>query len=697
MASLSFATRLLGFVVLAVLVNVLAAVALTDLGISGFAILGVGTGDAIAILIAASGLVAVSLYLAFPRSNVGSVAASLSILLFLILAAWGLGFISSGVALVATSMLGLIGDFVFLLWFLFRVHRLPLSFMGMGELKSVPAVPIRLSELPGTALKLYKRSQQIEPAKQGFSTIFTLGEGTSKEKKASGYTFMYGAGESRSLDLPEQFAMGWTTFGGIAQRAAPLLPLWASALTDPVTATEQFWPTIAKYNLPFNLLPLERVSAARAGQFRKELGAHWTSQMEGLLNAGNLYVIDMTIFKTVTPPDAEFPRFTPWTLTFLEFNSIKKTFTPFLIRVCNAETTQYFTNTPATGSTWLYALQAAKTGITVWGIWMGHVYHFHIVTAAMQMTMFQHLAPLHPVRQIFGRQSDYLIGFDEFLLLEWTISPPTSIDISEELIRLMNTYSMGRAFFDDDPHNTLDRLGLKADDFTTLPVGDPARVEWDRYPVVHYLLKLWDATSTYVSATVEAMYPSDHSVAHDASLQLWIKTSGEPNQGNVRGLPAMNTRAALTSVLTSLVYRVTAHGSSRMEPVANPALTFISNFPPCLEISRTPDPNSMLTTRELLAFLPKTGSMGAMAAFLFTFIYSPPYIPFIPIAGIEADLSYRGPAKAACDKALIQYRREVQAFIEFFAADSNFQNLPANMNFQVGPAQIHQWELNIET
>ena len=256
---------------------------------------------------------------------------------------------------------------------------------------------------------------------------------------------------------------------------------------------------------------------------------------------------------------------------------------------------------------------------------------------------------------------------------------------------------MGRTFFDDDPPNTLDRLGLKVDDFTTLPVGDPARVEWDRYPVVRYLLKLWDATSTYVGAVVEAMYSSDHSVAHDASLHRWIKASGEPAAGNVRGLPAMHTRADLTSVLTSLVYRVTAHGASRMEPVANPALTFMANFPPCLEISRVPDPNSLLTTRELLGFLPKTGSMGAMATFLFIFIYSPPYIPFIPLAGIDADLSFRGPAKAACDKALIQYRREVQAFIEFFAADSNFQNLPANMNFHSGPAQIHQWELNIET
>jgi hypothetical protein len=148
--------------------------------------------------------------------------------------------------------------------------------------------------------------------------------------------------------------------------------------------------------------------------------------------------------------------------------------------------------------------------------------------------------------------------------------------------------------------------------------------------------------------------------------------------------------------LTSLIYRITAHGASRMEQVANPALTFMSNFPACFEDSRIPDPNSQLTTRELLAFLPKTGTMGAMATFLFTFIYSPPYIPFIPVAGVQAELSFHGPAAGVCNDALIQYRRHLLAFMELYATDSNFQNLPAQMNFQVTPAQIHQWELNIE-
>jgi hypothetical protein len=491
--------------------------------------------------------------------------------------------------------------------------------------------------------------------------------------------------------------MGWTTFGGIDQSAAPLIPRWSASLTDANAATALFWPTIAKYNLAFNLIPLEKVSATRAAQFKSELGAYWTSQMDDLLGAGRLYAIDMTLFSKLAPPDTAAPRFTPSTLTFLEFEPIQKTFTPFLIQVSNGAITQYFTNTYAAASTWLYALQAVKTSITVWGIWLGHVYHFHIVTSAMQMTMFQYLGSSHPVHQLFGRQSQYVIGFDEFLLIDWAIGPPTSIGNSADFLRLLDNYAAGRTFFADDPLTTLQTLGLNVDDFTTLPAGDPNRVEWDLYPVARYLLALWNSTSTYVGSVITASYADDNRVAGDGALQRWGKASADPRQGNVRGLPALTTRASLIRVLTSLIFRVTAHGASRMEEIANPALTFMSNFPACLEDSRIPDPDSQLTTRELLAFLPKTGTMGAMATFLFTFVYSPPYIPFIPVAGVEAELPFRGPASAACNNALIQYRRDLLAFMELYAADSNHQNQPAQMNFQVTPAQIHQWELSIET
>ena len=119
----------------------------------------------------------------------------------------------------------------------------------------------------------------------------------------------------------------------------------------------------------------------------------------------------MTIFSR-SPSDTAQPRFTPSTLTFLEFEPAQKTFTPFLIQVSNGATTRHFTNTPATASTWLYALQAVKVSLTVWGIWLGHVYHLHLVTAAMQMTMF-HTAFLLPIYHLFGGNR-LLDGFEIF-------------------------------------------------------------------------------------------------------------------------------------------------------------------------------------------------------------------------------------------------------------------------------------------
>jgi Lipoxygenase len=585
-----------------------------------------------------------------------------------------------------------------LYWLVFRVHRLPLSLIGLSGATNLPAIPIWLSELPSTVLGLLGRSKQLEQAVNGLSTRWTIGEVSE-----NAYTFMgmeYAGASGRSVDprtrlaleRPDQFAMGWTTLGGVQANATrDWLAEFAGALADPAEATKAFWPTIARFGLAYNLIILRRVGPDDA-QFKAALGADWTPRMESVWQAGNLYVIDMTLFAKFPANVANFtPRFTPGTLTLLERDPAARALAPFTVRVSDSsgKTVQYADRDPA----WPYALQAAKTSVAVWGIWLGHVYHFHIVTAAMQMTMFQLLRPAHPVRQAFGRQSDYLIGFDQFLLLDWSIAPPTSFTSSRQFLALCDTFAIGRNFFDDDPRDTIARLGLRREDFTRT-------ADWDEYPVVRDLLTLYDITAKYVGTVVAAFYPDDASVAGDDALHRWIAASGARDGGNVRGLPAMTTQAALKRVLTSLIYRVTAHGSSRLNQAANPALSFTANFPPCLQNTTIPPastpvvfktgPASPPGAMSLADFLPNTGTIGELTAFLFTFIYSAPYKPFIPLEGIHQDQSFTGRAGAAdlANQALVQYRRDLEAFIDRYAAESNVPGVPA---------QIHQWELSIET
>ena len=71
-------------------------------------------------------------------------------------------------------------------------------------------------------------------------------------------------------------------------------------------------------------------------------------------------------------------------------------------------------------------------------------------------------------------------------------------------------------------------------------------------------------------------------------------------------------------------------------------------------------------------------------------IYTAPYKPFIPLEGIEADLSFTGDPGTVdvCNQALIHYRRDLQDFMTLYASIAGVDG---------PPAQLHQWPLNIET
>ena len=61
-------------------------------------------------------------------------------------------------------------------WLVFRVHRLPLSLLGLSGATHIPAIPVWLSQLPGTAFNLAGRARQLTQAVNGLSTVWTIGE-----------------------------------------------------------------------------------------------------------------------------------------------------------------------------------------------------------------------------------------------------------------------------------------------------------------------------------------------------------------------------------------------------------------------------------------------------------------------------------------------------------------------------------------
>ena len=600
---------------------------------------------------------------------------------------------------------------------------LPLRELG---LEYIPAVPVDIDGIVDTMFKLGVRAKQNEQALQGLSKTFTIGGSTAraygflfggeaadaKLVPAAAHEHLHGflrsnpvetlprliAGKVKaqeeelvqdavggdddlttlSIDDPKQWSMSWTTLPDVYTSGQPHLDEWAETVdvTQSNKATEAFFPTIARYGLAYNLILPKKVQSPEVGTWRDLFGTAWTPALDAAANAGLLYVIDLRIYETLQPQKvAGFPRFTPSTVTILSQDAATKALTPELIRVAGGsnDPTIFSRQGSTTPSAWVYALQAAKVSVTVYGIWFGHVYHWHIVTAAMQMTMFDNLSANNPVRTLLEPQSSYLIPFDDVLLLLWSsVAPPTSIATGWQFLELMDLYAKARQFFDDDPTTTLEQLGLTASDFT---VQEP----WDQYPIVGHLLAIWQATGRFVNTYVDQAYLTDQDVQRDQQLQKWIAESGNEGGGNVRGLPAMDSKDALKRVLHSLVYRVTAHGTGRLYRVANPALTFVANFPPCLQDATIPDPTASFDTQALLRFLPKTGTIGSMLHFYFIFSFSTPYVPFVPIGGLETELFFDD---AVSNQALIELRRFIAGFIESFEPET---------------PQIWQWPRNIET
>ncbi|MBE2225126.1 MAG: hypothetical protein IAF02_26550, partial [Anaerolineae bacterium] len=482
-----------------------------------------------------------------------------------------------------------------------------------------------------------------------------------------------------SLTEAKQWAISWTNFDNVLPEAAPKLPELEASITSADEASKQFWPMIARYGLAYNLLILQKLGEGSINPVKQKFKAVWDADFDVLLKENRLYLIDLSIFTTVEPQLVDGnKRFTPGSMVILSQDLQTKALTPIAVRISGYQdkNTQIYTRDNATDAAWLYALQAAKTSITVYGIWLGHVYHWHMVTAAMIMTFLNNVPKKHPLFQLIAPQSDYLITFNTILLLLWSeIGPPTSISSSFQFLRLLDTFAIDRTFLDDDPIVTLARHGLEEKDFTV-------HEAWDQYPIVGQYLKFWQATEAYIDTFVETTYPNDAAVAKDHILQKWMSESAKASEGNIKGLPNMNSKASLKRVLTSLVYRITVHGASRLGPTANPMLTFVPNFPPCLQKTEIPTPTAEFDTTQLFEWLPKTGVIGKMMTFYFTFVFSKPYKPFVPLGGVETNLFFPHGMADPRNKALVEYRKTVADFIQAYYPASH-------------PPQMGQWPLNI--
>ena len=257
--------------------------------------------------------------------------------------------------------------------------------------KSLPAFPIDVPGMVDTLFRLKQREQTL----QGLLKTYTIGGRTARARE-----FLFGdqqleAKEAGQLTIAEAIA-GQTESMATSGGERTTLPL-----DDPRPGSISWttFPDVHSLGAPY----LDEFAAARPEQ---ATAAFW-------------------------PTIATYGR---------SYNLLLP-----LVRVGggdNALTT--FSRQGSTASAWVYALQAAKVSVTVFGIWLGHVYQWHIVPAALLMTMFENLSPKHPLYRLLEPQSNYVIPFDDLLLAGWD-TLPGSLATAPQLLALVERWARTRS------------------------------------------------------------------------------------------------------------------------------------------------------------------------------------------------------------------------------------------------------------
>ena len=365
----------------------------------------------------------------------------------------------------------------------YRLYKLykSLTKIGMLDLKSkglteMPAVPVIKLETLETIVKLGLRNEEMKMAKSGLSNkyVFNGQEQTayrlmydnktmSKEKeerelltkvvKSLSHESMLkldninkheqklparnasNAGTTFTnlfLEDASQFSMSWTNYYNIYEEAVKkgLDKEYPQILTDKKAATDQFWPMIAENGLAYNLLFVKKLNYSSLGDIQEIFKKYWNSFLDPIFQDELLYAIDLRIFSKWGAQKANgFDRWTPGSLVLLQQNKKTKKLTPVAVYITGPyeSAAQIYIESDAA---WIWALTAARTSVTVYGIWLGHVYHWHVVTAAMQMTLFKNVNKSHDLRKFLDPMSQSLIGFNDTLfrfLVSYILTIPSSL------------------------------------------------------------------------------------------------------------------------------------------------------------------------------------------------------------------------------------------------------------------------------
>ena len=141
--------------------------------------------------------------------------------------------------------------------------------------------------------------------------------------------------------------------------------------------------------------------------------------------------------------------------------------------------------------------------------------------------------------------------------------------------------------------------------------------------------------------------------------------SGDPDDGNIRGLPDDHDARTSSSRCSRASCTASPRTGGEPEPVGQPGAAFVVELPALPSERRHPRAGTVGRRPRSCSRMPHTGTIGGMATFYFTFVYSQPYRAADPerrrtTAGARTST----PSQSACNRRCSSTGSDIHDFVD---------------------------------
>jgi arachidonate 15-lipoxygenase len=211
--------------------------------------------------------------------------------------------------------------------------------------------------------------------------------------------------------------------------------------------------------------------------------------------------------------------------------------------------------TPLDGYRWQMAQTVVQCADGVLQEMVYHLGHTHLVIEAAIVAAQRNLGQAHPLYILLDPHFQLTLALNDYASKN-LIAPGGAVNqlfgttlegCLTVLVRGMRAYDFSRAA----PPKELEDRGVS--DRQGLP----------QYPYRDDALRVWTPIEQFVRRYVALYYGNDEDVCQDWELQGFIRSFGDPQQGNIQGVPAqISTRDRLVEIIATLIFTATAQHSA---------------------------------------------------------------------------------------------------------------------------------------